>query len=694
MGPVRIKLKQKRELDHVCFCRTGGAVSVQCAAIRDRQYPVGKVAMTQRIALASLIQRALMGTLLWPIMLIFVLMLLLYLIFHSFLNFSFQSTLYDEIARYHLRQTQEQAQLMSARLEHVAQMARHLQREQQQFFQQPNAYPLPHGEPVFAVHENGAFYKSVDNGGSSLYYAATTAIGPAERLKARQTEVLDTGLRAVVDENPLVMQAYLNTWDNMNRLYPFMPNAPEQYGPAIEMESYNFYALAMAEHNPERKPVWTRAYLDPAGQGWMISCVVPIYRDAVLEGVTGLDITLQMFVQHLLKGHRDSQVGSFLLDQEGTVLAMNPSVERLLGLPEIGAHDYRQAVLSTVHKPDHYNLMTLQTEEVRSLFERIVQENLPSADVVLAGQRYFIAQTRIPETGWRLFSIDDGGKLFHSLTGLKQLGGAMLLIALLSVMLLVLISGLLIRRRLRRLAARLSNPIVHLARATEQLGTGHNPVALVPSRILEIDQLNRNFQTMAEELDSRTARLIQEEASRLRTEQEAERLRRSVVLDPLTGLYNRRKVDEVLEFEWQRSRRYGGGCALIMLDLDHFKAINDRCGHLVGDEVLRALATLLRQRVRRADLVSRWGGEEFLLICPDTDLAAAVSLAEQLRAAIAAYPSSSGERQTASFGVAELDGHSGSLAAVLDAVDQALYRAKSGGRNRVEVCAPKTGPEV
>lgn len=644
--------------------------------------------MNKKMSLASLIQQSMMGSLRWPIILIFFLVLLIYLIFHSFLNFSFQKTQYAEIAGYNLLETRQDAQVISVYLEQVNRQARHLQREQQQFFQQPGAYPLPHDPPKFSVHANGAFYKRVDNGGGSLYYSASTPIGPAQREKARQTEVLDTGLKAVVEDNPLVVQAYLNTWDDMNRLYPFMPNAPEQYGPAISMESYNFYYLAMPEHNPSRAPVWTRAYLDPAGQGWMVSCVVPVYSGDFLEGVTGLDITLGAFVQHLLSDREGSQVGTFLLDSQGTVLVMDAAVEQLLDLSEKKSHEYRQAVLSTVYKPDSYNLLSHQTLEIRTVFERMLEEQQPSVDVMIKGRRYFIAQAQISETGWRLFSINDGGALFHSLTELKHMSGGLMLAALVVILLLVGAFGWLIQARLTRLARRLSQPIVKLAETSAQLATGSDIVVLERSDVIEIDQLNRNFQSMLSELDNRTQKLIEEAATRVRTEQEAEQLRSFVVVDPLTGLYNRRKVDEVLEFEWQRIQRYGGGCALVMIDLDHFKRVNDHYGHLVGDEVLKALAKLLCRRVRKSDLAARWGGEEFLLICPDTVLEAAALMAEELRRSVVAYDFGFGERQSASFGVAYLDSGSRSVAEVLERVDQALYRAKNAGRNRVEVSEP------
>ena len=155
------------------------------------------------------------------------------------------------------------------------------------------------------------------------------------------------------------------------------------------------------------------------------------------------------------------------------------------------------------------------------------------------------------------------------------------------------------------------------------------------------------------------------------------------VTDRLTGLGNRNKLDERLADELARSRRNGTAFALVMLDIDHFKAVNDTYGHQAGDEVLAATAALLRQHSRATDVVGRWGGEEFMLLCPETDANGGMFLAEQLRACVeeARFPVIG--RITASFGVAAFR-PADDEEALLRRADDALYRAKGKGRNRVE----------
>lgn len=154
------------------------------------------------------------------------------------------------------------------------------------------------------------------------------------------------------------------------------------------------------------------------------------------------------------------------------------------------------------------------------------------------------------------------------------------------------------------------------------------------------------------------------------------------VTDRLTGLFNRRRLDEVLAHECERARRSGLPLALILADVDHFKGVNDTFGHPVGDQLLIAIAGLLLRGVRKVDTVGRWGGEEFMILCPNTSLHAAGAVAENIRAAMAGHDFPIVGRKTCSFGIAEYRPGE-APEATLGRADQALYRAKSEGRNRV-----------
>jgi diguanylate cyclase (GGDEF)-like protein/PAS domain S-box-containing protein len=165
-------------------------------------------------------------------------------------------------------------------------------------------------------------------------------------------------------------------------------------------------------------------------------------------------------------------------------------------------------------------------------------------------------------------------------------------------------------------------------------------------------------------------------------------VQRLAITDDLTGLFNRRHLFELGEAEFNRARRLGHPLSAIMLDIDHFKQVNDRWGHAIGDQVLRALAERCRKNFRQFDIVGRYGGEEFAILLPQTDLESAVEIAERLRRGTEEAPVRTAReniRITISLGVAVATGDTLDFVALLDDADQAMYAAKQAGRNRVAV---------
>ncbi len=170
--------------------------------------------------------------------------------------------------------------------------------------------------------------------------------------------------------------------------------------------------------------------------------------------------------------------------------------------------------------------------------------------------------------------------------------------------------------------------------------------------------------------------------------QKTEELEYISITDSLTGLFNRRHIEEVFELEIKRSLRYNRGLSIIIFDIDFFKAVNDTFGHQTGDSVLRQFANLVKQNIRATDILGRWGGEEFLIVCPESNIENTNHMAWTLCRLIETEKFKGAGTQTASFGVTSLkkgdDTPADDTQAMISRADKALYLAKSNGRNQVE----------
>lgn len=212
----------------------------------------------------------------------------------------------------------------------------------------------------------------------------------------------------------------------------------------------------------------------------------------------------------------------------------------------------------------------------------------------------------------------------------------------------------------------LLKPLSEIISITEKISKGNYKIEYPANKIIEFTKILESIGEMSDAIEIRENELVILSS-----------------IDKLTQMYNRQKTEEILRLEMKKTNRYNHSLSIIMLDIDRFKEVNDTYGHKVGDIILEEFANISKKNIRATDFIGRWGGEEFLIICPETNIEGAKALANNLRREIEEHKFPVIVWKTASFGVAEYMPEE-EINSVMKRADDALYKAKKLGRNRVE----------
>lgn len=442
-----------------------------------------------------------------PIFVVEVALVVLYFSINSYISSKNTELLLAEAKLYSKTVLENEANIISDKLSTISRINTQLQREHEKLFENPSVFGLPNGNPKFNIAPNGVFYKE-NKIGSSLYYSSKTKITEKEKQKAIFTEAMDISLKSVVDINPNIVASYFNSWDDMNRLYPFIDDVAKQYGEHIHMEDYNFYYLADNKHNPTKKSTWTSAYLDPAGNGWMLSSLVPIYNNGFLEGVTGLDISIDVFVKNVLDKKLPYNANLFMVDEKGMIIAMSEEIEHLLGLKELKEHLYTDAILKTVEKPEEFNLITNKSDSAKH-FKNILENNIKEASFGLNGKDYLVYEQDVNETGWKLLVLIDKKNIFSSIEILQNLSNKIGYAAIAFLLLFYIVFFYLLLKRTNEFSDSITTPITKLSKQTSKIMNMNNEIKVLDTNIEEIDKLSNNFVNMIGVLNERTIKLYE-----------------------------------------------------------------------------------------------------------------------------------------------------------------------------------------
>ena len=440
-----------------------------------------------------------------PILIVEITLLVLYFSINKYISIQNTDFLLNQAQTNTKELLKKESNIVNDKLSEISQLATILQREHELILSNPDRISLPNEEPQFDFTDNNVFYKT-NKVGSSLYYSSKTQITPVEKNKAIFTEAMDVSLKNIVDVNPLAVAAYFNSWDNMNRLYPFIDDVSTQYGEHIQMEDYNFYYLADKNHNPQKKAVWTGAYLDPAGLGWMLSCIVPIYNKDFLEGVTGIDITIDSFVKNILNQEFLYDAKLFIVDKDGMIIAMPEEIETLLGLKELKEHLYTDAILKTIEKPEDYNV-TKSNYIYSEKFKNLIKDDTSAETLNIDNKDYLALSQNVEETNWKLMIVIDKNNILKSIQDLENLSNKIGYLAIGFLLLFYIIFFYSLLRKINFFSEKITEPLVDLSNQTTLIIKKDIEFKEVNTNIEEISQLNDNFMHMLNVLNERNKKL-------------------------------------------------------------------------------------------------------------------------------------------------------------------------------------------
>jgi diguanylate cyclase (GGDEF)-like protein len=394
------------------------------------------------------------------------------------------------------------------------------------------------------------------------------------------------------------------------------------------------------------KPILGKPLWDEAGKQWTLAIAAPVLAGhEEFLGVLAVRLNFRQ-VGKMLQGYARGDAGDlFLITEEGTVLS------------------------SSRFSPSELFEIRLPSRIASQLFshETVLEHYRNDRGVTVVGTLKGTSQI-----GWGVVAELDHDKAYAQIFRLRNLTIALIVGLLVVVGFAAYVLGLTIVRPLNRLIT-----------AASQVASGNLDVNVPVLGRSELGYMTEVFNDMVTRLRQGREGL----GAMNRTLRERNReLHELSITDSLTGLYNRKHLMEVLTKEVARAERYQRPLAVLMIDVDHFKLYNDTCGHLAGDEVLRNIAAIFRGCLRESDCVGRYGGEEFLIILPETVADDARRIADRIRSRLAEenFPADSKPVNiTISGGIAIFPGNGRSPESLLRSADAALYQAKNHGRNQV-----------
>lgn len=361
----------------------------------------------------------------------------------------------------------------------------------------------------FGPGPKGSYQSLYDNGTTASFYANITPVGQREIQKVWNLSRLDPIMPGIAKSDPRIAGIYLNTPYGYSLVYPYI-DASRQIPPDTDVTKYNFFYEADAAHNPTRKQVWTDAYLDPAGQSWIVSVIDPVWREGKLEGVVGIDVSLKTIVRELRNLRLPWNGFAMLVSREGAIIAMPPKAESYLNLRELTDYSYTHAVTGDTFKPAEYNIY--RREDMRGLAAAMKRAPSGLAELKLAQGPHLASFSTIAGPDWKLVVIAPEAEIFADAeatrTRLYTIGSlmALALLGFYAIFFVILL------RRAQAMSTFVAAPVEEVSRMLEGIGKGRYEQTFGGSAIAEINDLGNHLVQTGEALGAANRTIMEQES--------------------------------------------------------------------------------------------------------------------------------------------------------------------------------------
>lgn len=568
----------------------------------------------------------------------------------------------------------EKIELINNKLNEMESLVNILQKEHQDFFTNKLKFS-PNQDIEFSFASNGMFYKVNNNGGSSVVVSNETKIDDDLLNELKNSEIFDITFKTIVNHEDDVVAAYFNSRKNYTRYYPFLDDSFDVFPSDINMTNYNFYYLADANHNPNRKSVWTDVYLDPAHKGWLLSIIAPIYNKDILEGVTGIDVSLENFISSFLKLKLPYDGKSFVMNKNGNLIAMQNELTNIFGIDNLNPYSYKkdEKIEETVYKNLEFNIENFKNEELVNTINRLIKQDLSQNSVMINGKKYLLFLEEVKKTNWYVISFIEEDKVLENVKNLEQEYKIVGYLVVGFIFIFYILFFIFLSKKAKEFVSQIVEPLKNMILVTKNIGENNSISFDKQSNIIELDELNKNFVQLISELDSKTKKLIDEEAQIIYQ-------RKLAVTDSLTGCYNRRFLEEFSNEYLKTVKRENYSLSLMMIDIDDFKKINDSCGHDIGDKVLVDFSKMVRDCIRANDMFVRLGGDEFLILLLHTNMENSSVVAQKILDKVKDYDEKC--KFTVSIGISQIQETDNNINEMMKRADISLYKAKNEGKNK------------